>query len=175
MTNPSPDPGAVSEERVLAALERFRPRLRSLLFHYRIPSADGEDVTQEIAIVALRFAGESRDLDSWLVGVAHNRCRLYWRKAARREEPGLDSAPEPILDPDEEHRVRCIDFERGLAELPPRHGRVLRLVAAGYRRQEAAAIVGYSSTGIRKMVERSLQRLAAGARTGRFPRTLPPG
>jgi DNA-directed RNA polymerase specialized sigma24 family protein len=67
------------EERVLAALERFRPRLRSLLFRYRIPWADSEDVAQEVALVALRFAGASRDLDSWLFGVANNRCRLYWR------------------------------------------------------------------------------------------------
>lgn len=160
------------EERVLAALDRFRPRLRSLLFRYRIPWADSEDVAQEIALVALRFAGASRDLDSWLFGVAHNRCRMYWRKELRREEPSLDSVPEPRLDPDEERRLWRIDFERGLAELPPLHGRVLRLVAAGYRRQEAADLVGYSNTGVRKLVERSVRRLAAGVRTGRLPRSV---
>lgn len=147
------------EKCVLDALERFRPRLRALLVRFRIPWQDGEDLAQDVAIIALSAGGASDCLEAWLLGVASNLCRLYWRKRLRREEPPLDSIPEPTFDPDENHRVRLIDLDRGLKGLPPRQEEALRLVAAGYPSEEVAARVGYAATGIRKLIQRNVARL----------------
>jgi len=152
--------GPSDESQILAALERFRPRWMALLARFGIPRQDGEDLAQELAIIALLKSGESVSLDLWLLGVGANLCRMYWRKKLRREEPPLDAIPEPVGPLDEDHWIRRIDLDRGLERLPPRQGAVLRLVVAGYPNREIAEQVGYSNAGIRKLIARNVARLA---------------
>lgn len=159
-----------AETQILASLERVRPRLKHLLARYRMGREDGEDLAQDLAIIALRQAGGIEKLEPWLLGVARNLCRMHFRRKLRREEPALDETPEPSVPHDEDRWIARVDFDRSLARLPPRQGEVLRLVAEGYEKREAAERVGYSSKGIRKLIARNVARLAG--RSGRDPQGI---
>ena len=77
----------------LPALERF--------VKFRIGSAgDAEDVLQEVCLAAWRNFGSLRDPASfkpWLLGIARNKCRDYFREQARRMELPLEELNESVL------------------------------------------------------------------------------
>ena len=77
----------------LPALERF--------VKFRIGSAgDAEDVLQEVCLAAWRNFGSLRDPASfkpWLLGIARNKCRDYFREQGRRMELPLEELNESVL------------------------------------------------------------------------------
>ena len=77
----------------LPALERF--------VKFRIGSAgDAEDVLQEVCLAAWRNFGSLRDPSSfkpWLLGIARNKCRDYFREQGRRMELPLEELNESVL------------------------------------------------------------------------------
>ncbi len=76
----------------LPALERF--------VKFRIGSAqDAEDVLQEVCLAAWRNFESLRDTGSfkpWLLGIARNKCKDYFREQARRMELPLDALNEAV-------------------------------------------------------------------------------
>ena len=77
----------------LPALERF--------VKFRIGSArDAEDVLQETCLAAWRNYGSLRDQSSfkpWLLGIARNKCKDYFREQARRMDLPLEELSEAVL------------------------------------------------------------------------------
>jgi len=148
-------------ERALAALERVRPRLRRLMALFRIPIQDAEDLAQNLAIAALTRGHNAERMENWLMGAAWNLCRMYLRNKMQKEMAALDSIPEPLVDSSEIEWIEQIDLERCLLTLSPNHQAVFRLLFAGYRNQEAAALAGFSEKSIRKLIRRCTGRLSA--------------
>ena len=154
------------ETRVLAALERIRPRLKRVLAVFRMRSEDAQDLVQNLAVLALTRGQEAENLEAWLMGATWNLCRMRRRSMQHREAPPLDSIPEPLAPLDEDERIARIDFERSLALLSPGRRKLLRLVVAGHRRRDIAAWTGYTGPGLRKRIARDVSFLAS--------RNLPP-
>ena len=79
--------------RELPALERF--------VKFRVPTPqDAEDVLQETCLAAWQSFESLRDPASfkpWLLGVARNKCRDYYREQARRLEIPLEALNESVL------------------------------------------------------------------------------
>ena len=77
----------------LPALERY--------VKFRIGSArDAEDVLQETCLAAWRNYGSLRDQSAfkpWLLGIARNKCKDYFREQARRMDLPLEELSEAVL------------------------------------------------------------------------------
>lgn len=68
---------------------------RAVLFQVRQREL-AEDICQEVFLQAHRSLGELRDPDRfrvWLLRIAQNRVRNYWRDQARRPAPPVDREP----------------------------------------------------------------------------------
>lgn len=78
-------------------LERHREPVERYI-HYKMPcSADADDVVQNTFLAAFRNFGSLRDTDSfkfWLLAIAKNECRLYYRRKYRTETVSLESVGE---------------------------------------------------------------------------------
>src|SRR5437763_1279293 len=92
-----------------AAFEGFYREHVAEVYQYALAvlgnSADAEDVTQQTFLNAYRAfqRGERpRKPHNWLIKIAHNVCRMRWRRSGRRpQEVPLDRAAEPAA-PDKE-------------------------------------------------------------------------
>jgi RNA polymerase sigma factor (sigma-70 family) len=97
------------DRRIVAALERERPRLLQWLRRQVADPGDVEDVLQDVfyeLVVAYRFVQPVEEAGAWLFRVARNRLVDRWRK----------KKPEALAD----HDVVTPEGERlGLAELLP--------------------------------------------------------
>lgn len=83
-------------------LERHREPVERYI-HYHMPcSADADDVVQNTFLAAFRNFGSLRDADSfkyWLLTIAKNECRLYYRRKYRTETVSLDAVGEIPVTP----------------------------------------------------------------------------
>lgn len=81
---------ARGDERAFAALmQRYREPMQRLI-RYQMGGTDAEDVLQETLVQAWRDLPGLRDPDrvkAWLLQVARNRCRDFFKRTGRRERP----------------------------------------------------------------------------------------
>ncbi len=124
-------------------------------------AAAAEDITQETFLAAWKhlkgFRGES-SLKTWLLRIAANKCRSYWRWRKLRSWVGLDERDKdgdgPAIGeilPDDpagrpEQAAQAADLERrvqaAIAALPPRQREVAVLRAQELSVAEIAAALG---------------------------------
>src|SRR5213080_4968507 len=89
--------------------ERFYRKHVAEVYQYALAvlgnSADAEDVTQQTFLNAYRAfqrGGQPTKPHNWLIKIAHNVCRMRWRRSGRRpQEVPLGRAAEPAA-PDKE-------------------------------------------------------------------------
>ncbi len=144
---------------------RLRARLRGILYRYRIPPQDAEDLVQTALLAMIAKWDEIQTPNVWLCGTLENCCREYLRErhryAARFLE--LDSME---LDPATEghcprHDLR-IDLDRLLLLLPAGHRQLVVLrFRLGFGAAEAARATGLAGGSGRQTLRRSLARLRA--------------
>src|SRR5436190_20077644 len=107
-----------------AAFESFCREHVAEVYQYALAvlgnSADAEDVTQQTFLNAYRAfqRGERpRKPHNWLIKIAHNVCRMRWRRSGRRpQEVPLDRAAEPAAPDDERPSLDVL--LSALAKLP---------------------------------------------------------
>jgi RNA polymerase sigma factor (sigma-70 family) len=165
--DPSPALGALPScgdtgetERVLAALERIRPALRRLMARFRMPVGEAEDLAQNLALVALTRGHQVERLEAWLLGAAWNLCRTHCRRNLGRESVPLEAISEPACLPTQDELENRIDLEKALAALSKPHQLVVRLHLEDREPKEIASRSGYSENGLRKLLQRSIARMA---------------
>ena len=149
------------------SLDEFRPRLRGLFAHHRIPPEDAEDLLQQTLLAYLYKRDSIEDFERWLFGAVRNRCLMYWRGRRRRFYTAVDAA---ILDelaeqgvPEQERNDFRRDLNQVVGRLSRRCRKLLRLrFGLGYDPSEAARRLGYQPSGIYKTIERCLAALASG-------------
>jgi len=146
-------------------VERVQPRLKNLLWHYRIPIDDAEDLIQDTFMSLVHSAHEVNDPEAWLIGTLKRQCLMYWRKRRRSlydavDETLLEWLATPMAPPQEREQMRA-DLASLIDRLPPKCRKVLRLrFLLGYEPQEVAEKLGYSSTSIGKVTHRCLAALS---------------
>jgi len=145
-------------------LQRVEPRLKRILFRYRIPAQDADDLLQETFLIMVSKAGSIRNPEAWILATLSNRCVIYWRKQRSRLWDVVDTAILELLadaeaPPQERSELRH-DLDSLLSQLPDRCRSVLRLrYGLGCSTAEAAERTGYCKSSIRKVTRRCLSAL----------------
>jgi RNA polymerase sigma-70 factor (ECF subfamily) len=157
-------------------LKRIEPRLKRILFRYRIPAQDADDLLQETFLIMVAKAESIRNPEAWLLATLSNRCVIYWRRHRNRLWDLVDTTILELLaeseDPAQERSDLRSDLDALLSQLPDRCRSVLRLrYGLGCSTAEAAERTGYCASSIRKVTRRCLaalteQLLGAGFRSG---------
>jgi len=144
----------------------LQPKMERILWHYRIPPQDAEDLVQEILISFVRRFDRVQNNEAWLVSALKYQCLLYWRRRRKRLYQAVDSAlldalaepqPSPAQRYDQAH-----DLANLLPKIPPRCRKVLELrYGLGMTPKELASKLGYQHSSISNIVRRCLAALTA--------------
>ena len=145
-------------------LERVEPKLKRVLFRYKIPAQDADDLLQETFLIMVSKAGSIRNPEAWILATLSNRCVIYWRKQRSRLWDVVDTAILELLAdaeaPAQERTELRHDLSSLLSQLPDRCRSVLRLrYGLGCSTAEAAERTGYCKSSIRKVTRRCLSAL----------------
>lgn len=128
---------------------------------FRLPAGEAEDLAQNLALVALTRGRQIERLEAWLLGAAWNQCRTLCRRNLRRESVPLEIIAEPAGPPTLEALENRIDLEKALGALSKPHQVVVRLHLEDREPKEIASRSGYAENGLRKLLQRSIARMAA--------------
>lgn len=155
----------------------MQPRLKRILFRYRIPAQDAEDILQETFLIMVAKWGSIRNPDSWLLATLANRCVIYWRKYRSRLWDLVDTTILELLAeseaPVQQSSDLRFDLDALLSALPERCRSILRLrYGLGCSTAEAAERTGYCKSSIRKVTRRCIAALTQQLLGYGFP--LPP-
>ena len=112
------------------ALERVGPKLRRILFRYRVPARDADDLLQETFLVLVSKQESVRNPEAWLQATLSNRCVLYWRRRRGRvselvDRTILELLGDPEVPADEAEAIRS-DLDLLISRLPERCQPLLR-------------------------------------------------
>ena len=142
---------------------RLRRRMDLMLYRYRIPPQDAEDLVQTSWLLAVTKWPGIRDPESWLLGTLERRCIVYWRKRqlqAQRYQPLDGLAPEPAIEPVQAQRDRLVDLGMAVRRLPLAQRRLLACrYRLGLSPPETAAAMGLAPSTVRPMIHRARARL----------------
>jgi RNA polymerase sigma-70 factor (ECF subfamily) len=155
-------------------LERCRPQLSRVLFRFRIPREDAEDLLQETFLVLISKWDSVRTPEAWLAATLRNRCIIYWRRRRARIYEAMDQALLEVLaeaePPAQERSDLRSDLGMALARLEPRQRSLLKLrFGWGCTSLEAGDRLGHRAASVRKMTQRSIARLNADLAAHGFP------
>lgn len=139
-------------------------RLSRVLFRYRIPTQDAEDLLQETFVILVSKWGSIHSPEAWLEATLRNRCVIYWRKRRARIYELVDDAVLEMLasaqPPEQEQSHLRRDLAHALEGLAPHHRQLLHLrYGLGCTSEEAGERMGFASGSVRKMTQRSLAQL----------------
>jgi RNA polymerase sigma-70 factor (ECF subfamily) len=142
----------------------MEPRLKRILFRYRIPSQDADDLLQETLLIMVSKGATIRSPEAWLLATLANRCIIYWRRQHSRIWDQVDTAILELLAdaeaPAQEREELRYDLEVLLAELPDRCRSLLRLrYGLGCNPAETAERLGYCTSSVRKATQRCMATL----------------
>jgi len=137
---------------------------------------DAEDLTQEIFFRVYRAAHRldpGRDPVPWVMAIAYNACKDFWRSAARRmsrRSVSIEAVPElaaelPAEEADPERQALMIEEERSVQAAILRLPENLRMVVllrdyVGMSHEDIAAAIGVTHEAARKRYSRALAELA---------------
>lgn len=159
MAAPQPQPPAINE-----LLQSARPSLQRVLWRFRIPPEDADDLLQDAAIHYLRKQQEIRDPQKWLTGALRNECLLYWRRHSRRLYDSVDQAILDLVADDgveaQERQILRNRLREMIPTLDYRCRTVLTLrYRLGYDDGEIADQTGYQPSSVDKIARRCVAEL----------------
>src|SRR5579859_7227493 len=103
-------------------VERLGPRLQRLLYRYRIPVSDADDLVQEALLSTVQKWEQIEDSEAWLLTTLRNRCVVYWRRRRKRIHEAVDaSLLELLAQPQAAPQTRSEllwDLNQVIASLP---------------------------------------------------------
>ena len=160
-----PTPPRSEAPSLAEALERVGPKLRRILFRYRIPARDADDLLQETFLVLVSKQESVRNAEAWLQATLSNRCALYWRRRRSRvselvDRTILELLEDPEIPADEAAAIRS-DLDLLISRLPERCRRRLRRRVTGKHEADqcdASHIGRCSNSGSRATSRRCSQQ-----------------
>ena len=125
-----PTPPRSETPSLAEALVKVGPKLRRILFRYRIPARDADDLLQEAFLVLVSKQESVRNPEAWLQATLSNRCVLYWRRRRGRvselvDRTLLELLGDPEIPADEAAAIRS-DLDLLISRLPERCQPLLR-------------------------------------------------
>ncbi|MCB1058265.1 MAG: sigma-70 family RNA polymerase sigma factor [Acidobacteria bacterium] len=146
-------------------LEKTKPQMRQVLYRYRIPQQDAEDLVQQTMLTLVYKRAQVEKPEPWLIATLRNRCIMYWRSRRSQLFETFDTAIlELMATPSEggqQERALHHDLQRAVDRLPERCRRILHLrYGLGYGPSEVAEKLGYQPSSIRKVTNRCLAALS---------------
>jgi RNA polymerase sigma-70 factor (ECF subfamily) len=133
----------------------------------RVPSADVDDVLQDVFARMQRGLGALRDderFSGWLHQVARSAIADYGRSRARHPLADADETPDRAAAPDDDdreasrHLAGCVAVFVARLESPYREA-VTLVELEGLSAREAAALAGISVSGMKSRVQRGRAQL----------------
>ena len=114
---------------------------------FRIPNrSDAEDIVQEACVRAFEKSGTLKNeasFKAWLISIARNLCRDYFRKGAEKSEIPIDSVPETKLTVGIHGRAEAPPVYEALALLKEEERKILTMYYLdGFSQNEIAARLG---------------------------------
>ena len=169
------DDGGADREWLASQFEVARPHLRAVAYRMLGSASEAEDAVQESWLRLSRVdSSEISNLGGWLTTVVSRVCLDMLRsRAARREEPVVDDAPEPALPVEEggdpEHEALLAESVGGallvvLNTLDPAERLAFVLHDLfGVPFEEIAPIVGRTEAAARQLASRARRRVRGAA------------
>jgi RNA polymerase sigma factor (sigma-70 family) len=162
-----------AEEDLPALWDGLRPALKRVLWRFRIPPEDAEDLVQRTLLLAVTRWQEIECPQTWLLGTLHNTCIDYVRRRRRNIERQVDLGDwEPQIAVEwqrQEKHDRLADIDRACRKLPMASRKLVLLrFRLGLTICETANAMGLAPESVRKATTRALERLrvAMGHRYG---------
>ncbi len=115
---------------MIEVLERVGPKLRRILFRFRIPAQDAENLLHETLLALVSKQENVCHPEAWLRATLSNRCVLYWRRrrgqvSALVDQTILELLDDPNLPAGELAEIRS-DLDLLISRLPERCQPLLR-------------------------------------------------
>jgi RNA polymerase sigma factor (sigma-70 family) len=147
---------------------RYGPVVQGLMRRGMARPQDADELVQDTFVLLHRSAASfdpSRRLRPWLLTIAHNVKREYFRRKGRRpeEELVLDGRRDPSVKAhDLDRRDAQKELDRALAQLPDAQRQVVELHwLAGLSMPEVADTVGISLSAAKVRAHRAYKRMKA--------------
>ena len=144
--------------------QRLRRRMELVLYGYRIPRQDREDLVQTTWLLAASQWGKIRQPEAWVLGTLRNRCLIYQRdrlQHACRFVPldGIGEAAAAIAPMPSKGELLA-DLGAAWRRLPRTQRRLVWLrFHLGLTSREAARAAGLARDSVRKILNRAQARL----------------
>jgi RNA polymerase sigma factor (sigma-70 family) len=159
-------PVTQESDRLAALLKILEPQLRALLWRYRVPEMDAQDLIHDAVLAMLSRELQIADPRNWLFIAARNQCVSYlrrrhcWSRLVDAMDPERLQLLAPLVEPPQraaeiDHDVHCI-----LAKLAESDRTLLTLrYIEGLGPTEIAAQIGCHPGSVRKATLRALSRI----------------
>jgi RNA polymerase sigma factor (sigma-70 family) len=153
-----------------ALVRRYAPLVLAVIRNYQMAAADAQDVCQTVWLRLVEHLADLRApeaLPGWLVTTTQRECGRYQRRAQKTlpVDPHSDGIMEQSTTVDPDLGILRAELRQalrdGLAELPARDQRLLRLRTADPPKsyQEISKLIGMPVGSIGPSLRRSLDRL----------------
>ncbi len=152
-----------------ALYDRYARLVRSICFDRVRNLTDAEDLTQDIFLRAYERIGQLRNPDrvgSWLSAIARSACQDWGRQRAREKQQTGGTLPEiEVWHADNDaSEIDCLRL--AICELPEKERLAMHIHYLSEQPAEVARdMLGMSSSGFYKLIERARRRLAAVMKT----------
>lgn len=153
-------------EAFAALVERYGPVVRRLMRRGMPRPQDAEELVQDTFVLLHRNAASfdpTRKLRPWLLTIAHNVKREYWRRKGRRpeEELVLDGRRDPsVRAHDLNRRDARKQLDRALGQLSDGQRQVVELHwLAGMSMPEVADAIGVSLSAVKVRAHRAYKQM----------------
>jgi RNA polymerase sigma factor (sigma-70 family) len=150
---------------VAAVLERVEPDVRRIVWRFRVPAEDAQDLIQDCVVSLLLRRHEVASPEPWFLATVKNRCLQYWRRRRRSLlraiDAGLLEEIGPTTGPEQERCDLRRDLGGALEGLTPRCRRILKLrYGFDFTGPEVASRIGARQDAVRQATLRCLSALS---------------
>jgi RNA polymerase sigma factor (sigma-70 family) len=149
-------------DRLIAALDAIRPRLKQILWSFRLRREEAEDILQDLVIVALDHLDRTKieDLEAWLISTLRYRCLMFLRaEEARLRRQSVWAELESVRQRQAGLGQLARELRSCLSMLPRRQRLILLLRLAGHSNTEVAARTGTTVNIVRRDLLLAYRRL----------------
>lgn len=145
--------------------DRYARLIRSICFDTTRDVTHAEDLTQEVFLRAYTRIGQLRRperIARWLAAIARNACRDWLRQRGRDRHQYCDAVPDTASNEPRDVQAEEVDALRmAVCELPEKERLALHVYYLCEEPAEVArAMLGMSSSGFYKLIDRARRRLA---------------
>lgn len=158
-------PTGVHTDELTAFVKEHEAFVRRLAARLAPRPSDGDDIAQQVFLVALNRFNDfdpTRSARAWLAGIVRNMCRKAWERAMREERFRRDKLAVHVESLADDPLDAAEALQHCIAKLPERSRQVLALrYGVGSVADEIAQSLGASAEAVRMALVRIRRELRA--------------